>query len=153
MRSSSFDSGQTFDNTQAWGGPATVGLFHARSGSLARSLGADTRGSRQHDGRRRQKPGSAAFVSHCRADHDDAPGTHVGRAARSRHALSYRHYRGELGARSLCPMEIRTSTVRHVRGNTCWTTTRIRRATVRRHCETRRDVAMLRRYPLENIWR
>ncbi|KYN12462.1 hypothetical protein ALC57_15189 [Trachymyrmex cornetzi] len=40
MRSSSFDSGrtgQTFDNTQAWGGPATVG---SRDRSLARSLGA-----------------------------------------------------------------------------------------------------------------
>lgn len=68
-------------------------------------------------------------------------------AARSRHALSYRHHRGEHGARSLCPMEIRTSTVRHVRGNTCWATTRFKRATVGRHRETPRDVAGSRRCP------
>lgn len=41
--------------------------------SLARSLGALAAT------RRRQKPGSAASVSRCRADHDDALGTHVGR--------------------------------------------------------------------------
>ncbi|KYN01595.1 hypothetical protein ALC62_07567 [Cyphomyrmex costatus] len=50
IRSSSSDSGQTFDSTRAWGGPATVGSFHARSD---RSLGsADARGThvgRLHD--------------------------------------------------------------------------------------------------------
>lgn len=52
------------------------GLRHgrlARARSPARSLGALAAT------RRRQKPRSAASVSRCRADHDDAPGTHVGR--------------------------------------------------------------------------
>jgi len=53
------------------GGPRHGRLALARS--LARSLGALAAT------RRRQKPGSAASVSRCRADHDDAPGTHVGR--------------------------------------------------------------------------
>jgi len=116
------------------GGPRHGRLALARS--LARSLARRTRGDTTAakawlrclrialPRRSRRRPG-----------HPRRPAT------RSRHALSYRHHRGELGARSLCPMEIRTSTVRHVRGNTCWATTRIKRATAGRHRETRRDVA------------
>lgn len=100
--------------------------------SLARSLGALAATRRR---RRQNNPAPLPRRTRRRPGHPRRP------AARSRHALSYRHHRGELGARSLCPVEIRTSTVRHVQGNTCWATTRIKRATARRYCETRRDVA------------
>lgn len=146
MRTTTFsdDSGQPF--TQPWG---------PRHGRLARSRSLDrpfsfrplaplgSAHSRQRRRQRRRDGGksstSRATRRHARssADHDDAPVTLVGRPAHRSppHALSYRHHRGELGARSLCPMEIRTSTVRHIRGNTCWATARIKRATARQHHE------------------
>lgn len=56
---------------------ATTAAARLLARSLARPL-ARLAHSPRHDGRR-QEPGPAASVSRCRAGHDDAPGTHVGR--------------------------------------------------------------------------
>lgn len=94
-------------------GPRSVSLETHQRRRRRRGQRPDFRGLRRTSAIRRRYA-CRPRRSRRRPEHPRRP------AVRSPHGLSNRHYRGELGARSLCPVEIRTSTVRHVWGNTCW---------------------------------
>lgn len=104
VRASFPDSRQPFTTMGA--PPRSVAPRH-------RDRGAAKLSSPCESGRRSRRRACSRYRSRCR------PATHVGQPSRSPHALSHGHHRGEFAALSLCPLKIRMSTVRHVRGNTC----------------------------------
>lgn len=87
------------------GGPATVGRSQTQNRGAAKPY--PVKSGWRHAG------------THATVTITAAPGYLRRPPSGSPHALRHGHHRRELGALSLCPLKIRITTVRHIRGNTC----------------------------------